>query len=1318
EVTEILMLDEPTNMIHARYSYYRGYQEFEPFPFGEGLTSQIMRTRAPVTHSTLEEAFAKGALFQNEADKTESYIGVPIVAGEKVLGVVSVQSYRPHAFDENHVRLLSTLAANMGAALENARLFEETQKRNAELAIINSVQAALAAELNIQGIYEAVGDKIREIFHNTDMNIRIYDPATRLVHHPYGYEKGERFSADSYLLPDKGFGPHVLRTRETLILNEDMAEEYEKYGSFVMAGTQMEKSAVLVPLLVGEQARGLIHLINMEREHAFSESDVRLLQTLANSMSVALENARLFDETQRLLKQTEQRNAELAIINSIGQILTEGLDLNTMLERVGDTLRQALHAENLGIGIYDEKQNLMQAPYVYRGGRRLTDTQPFPVNEFNRRASRAGRSLVVGRDAEKLWVRLGMDSAGGEIPRSFVMIPVLAGRQLVGGIGLQDFEREDGFADLSVGLLETVASNMGTAILNARLFRAEQQRAAELAAISKVSQALVAESELDSMIQLIGDQMRDIFDADIVYVALLDPQTNLIHFPYQVGEEFTVLKAGEGHTGRIIRTGEPILINRDIDAVSRELGVKRVGKEALSYLGVPIKAGGETIGVLSVQSTSRENQFNEDSLRLLTTIASNAGAAIHTARLHAETRRRERETSALLDISRDISSSLDAPTVLQGIASHARDLLRAELSAVFLPEQDGRTFRPIAAVGKDAESVRDYTVTWGAGVLGSIARDKTGEIVNDVNNDPRALTIAGTDVTPDEHLLAVPLLANDELTGLMAVWRTGQGLEFTAAELEFLNGLARQAAIAVQNARLFSQAQEARAGAEQANKAKSTFLANMSHELRTPLNAIIGFTRIVRKKAEGALPEKQIDNLDKVLSSSEHLLGLINTVLDIAKIEAGRMDVIPARFNMGSLADQCANLAGTLLKPGVSLEKQVDETIGLIYSDQDKIKQVVLNLLSNAAKFTHQGRILLSVQKRDEDMLSIEVRDTGIGINEEALGRIFEEFQQADTSTTREYGGTGLGLSISRSLARLLGGDLTADSQPGEGSTFTMTLPATYGKKPAAAPAPEPQPAPAEAMAHAQKQSARHRVLVIDDDPDAIYLLQEGLGSSEFEVLGAHTGSDGIQAARERQPEAILLDVLMPDMDGWQVLNDLKTDAATAGIPVILLTIVDKKALGFKLGAADYLLKPLHPGVVLDALRRVVSGKSNARKCVLVVDDDPSVVEMLRQTLPEAEFELDAAADGEAGLQAVQLHRPDVILLDLVMPRLDGFGVIERLRLDPELRAIPIIVISSKDLTPEESARLRDSVALVMRKQGLDTGRLIEEINGVVKVSH
>ncbi len=358
----------------------------------------------------------------------------------------------------------------------------------------------------------------------------------------------------------------------------------------------------------------------------------------------------------------------------------------------------------------------------------------------------------------------------------------------------------------------------------------------------------------------------------------------------------------------------------------------------------------------------------------------------------------------------------------------------------------------------------------------------------------------------------------------------------------------------------------------------------------------------------------------------------------------------------------------------------------------------------------------------DGENLHISVADTGIGISQEALPRIFKEFQQADNSTTRQYGGTGLGLSISRNLARLLGGDLTVESELGKGSTFTLVIPAQYRSKslpPAdtslpsgveGAPVPAPSPETARSIVPG---SANKFILVIDDDPDAVYLLKENLNPQEFNIIGTRDGLEGIRIAREQQPQAILLDIIMPGADGWQVLHDLKEDPSTANIPVILLTIIDKKALGFRLGAAAYLLKPLDPVAVKEALNRVIGATSNRQKHVLVVDDDPNVADMLRQFLPASEFWVDAAPDGLAGLQAVEASRPDILLLDIIMPRLDGFGVIERLRADPKTRDLPIIVISAKELTTDESTRLKETVSFVMKKQGFEGDKLIDEINGL-----
>jgi len=912
-----------------------------------------------------------------------------------------------------------------------------------------------------------------------------------------------------------------------------------------------------------------------------------------------------------------------------------------------------------------------------------------------------------------------------------VFVPLLAQERVNGFVSLQNVDREHAFSDSDVRLLETLTASMSVALENARLFdeterllKETEERNAELAAISAVSQALVAETELDSLIQLIGDQLREIFGADIVYLALLDPQTNVIHFPYQVGESFTTLNYGEGLTSKIIESGEPLLLNRDVAESHERLGASRVGTEALSYLGVPIKAGRETIGVLSVQSTQQEESFDDGSLRLLTTIAANAGAAIQTARLHAETQRRAREMATLAQVGREISASLDLSTVLERITTHAQDLLDADSSAVFLPDA-GRpnTFTAIAAIGDIAAQLKTTEIVSGTGIIGDVAQKGVAEVVNNTENDPRGIRIAGTERQVHEHLMAAPLLAPEGLRGLMSVWRIGEGREFDQDDLNFLKGLSQQAVIALENARLYTEAQEAKRMAEQANQAKSAFLATMSHELRTPLNAIIGFTRIVQRKAGGVLPDKQLDNLGKVLTSAEHLLSLINSILDIAKIEAGHVDVAVTEVEVARLLEECATTTRPLIRRGVTLATDIPPDLPRAFSDQDKIKQIVLNLLSNAAKFTHDGSVNVRARAADGEAgtrLIIEVSDSGIGIEKEQLEHIFEEFQQADSSTTREYGGTGLGLSISKHLAQLLGGDLTAASTPGEGSTFALWLPLTYGQ-------PDRPRARAESASETETRRADDfpvrdagvpadasppLILAIDDNEHVVEILQENLGDAGYQVVGAATAADGLARARELRPAAITLDIILPDRDGWQVLHELKQDPVTWDIPVIVLSVVERRALGFQLGATDYLVKPFDSEALISTLQRVTKSGSPVRR-LLVVDDDPDVQQMVTQLLEEEPVEIMAVTDGLEALAHIGRHRPDAILLDLMMPRLDGFGVLARMRQDPDLADIPVVVLTAKQLSVEESSRLQDTVRQILQKDGLTGERLFAALQSV-----
>ena len=394
-----------------------------------------------------------------------------------------------------------------------------------------------------------------------------------------------------------------------------------------------------MPIIAGDRTLGVVSVQSYQK-NAFNEEHVRLLQGLSSSMGVAIANAHLFDETQRLLKVTEDRAKELAILNSVGEAMTKSLNLETVIRLVGDKVLEAFGTEVTEILLHDSMSALINIPYAYY--REYRFIEPFPMGVgVTSTIILTGKPVVFGTPEQGK--ELGAFFSNEEDrTASYIGVPINSGERTLGVLSVQSYQ-QNAFDENHLRLLQTLASNMGVAIANARLFDETQRllketedRAAELGAISTVSQALIAELELDSTIQLIGNQMQQIFDADIVYVALLDPKTSLIHFPYQFGEFFTTLTLGEGLTSKIIETGEPLLINQDVTERGAEIGATPVGKEALSYLGVPIKTAQGTVGVISVQSTTREGMFNDNSLRLLSTIAANAGAALHNAQLFTE----------------------------------------------------------------------------------------------------------------------------------------------------------------------------------------------------------------------------------------------------------------------------------------------------------------------------------------------------------------------------------------------------------------------------------------------------------------------------------------------------------------------------------------------------------------------------------------------------------------------------------------------------------------------------------------------------------
>jgi len=499
---------------------------------------------------------------------------------------------------------------------------------------------------------------------------------------------------------------------------------------------------------------------------------------------------------------------------------------------------------------------------------------------------------------------------------------------------------------------------------------------------------------------------------------------------------------------------------------------------------------------------------------------------------------------------------------------------------------------------------------------------------------------------------------------------------------------------------------QARDAALQASRAKSEFLANMSHELRTPLNAIIGYSELLMEDAEAGAQGELHADLKKIHSSGTHLLSLINDVLDMSKIESGKMDLDVQEFDLRELITTIRDTIEPLAqRQGNQLEIEYVKAPDIVSYDQQKLRQVLINLMSNACKFTNGGRVKLEVGLDGNGWLELRVSDSGIGISDEQRARLFRPFVQADSSTTRRYGGTGLGLAISQRFCEMMGGRIEVQSQPGQGSTFTVRLPEKVRRL--SRRALEADPLVEGAL-----------VLVIDDDQSTYATLSSTLSERGFRVEWARSGDDGLEAARQQRPQVIVLNINMPAKQGWSVLALLKEDQETAAIPVVIVTSLDDPELGMTLGATDYLVKPIHPAHLIRTVRRWLT-PSNDNFTVLVVDDDESMREIVERTLRGAGYQVVTAANGNEGLRAVETLSPGLIVLDLMMPEMDGFEFLRRLKEDPRHCQLPVVVATAKQLSESEQKVLQESATRVIQKVAHSRAELMHiverQVNTLVK---
>ena len=1008
-------------------------------------------------------------------------VSAPLLHGDRAIGVLSLVSFEPRPFTDRQIALLETFADQAVIAIENARLFEELEQRNHELNEALEQQTATAEVLRViasaptsrQEVLETIVRTAARLSNAEDGHIQERQGDVLMVVASHG-SRTELITAEvrrqgwrgNPIVPTTIAGRTFLEKR-TIHIPDVPAAVATEYPDSWLVGQQVQ---VTVPLMRMGEAIGLLVLHRFERR-PFTEDEIRLIETFADQAVIAIENARLFVELQESHRQvTEALEQQTATADILRVIATSPTDAQPVLDAVVESARRLSDSERVLLGLVGADHLRV----VAKAGTPLgtADIGTIVYLSERRGSTRAllERRTIHVRDTSDPFARAEFPDSPDHPGIARLNVPLIHNDVVVGGLILYRATNR-AYSAREISLVETFADQAAIAVANARLFQEIEQRNREL---TEALERQTATAEVLRVIASSPTNLQAVLDAITESAARLCGTEIALLFRIEgeamrVAATFGTLVRGLERGTRIPMdhtsgTGRAILERRtihiaDAAALPDEYSTTREFQKAggyRTYVATPLMREGIPIGTLNV-ARMEMRPLTDPQIELLKTFADQAVIAIENVRLFQEIQDRTQELARSVDelqalsaVSQTVSSSLDFQEVLTTIVSHAVRLSEADAGTIYELDEETATFAPRASdrmpldllmtVQQDRLRLSDDNLVGLAAMLGR-AEQRSDILLNPgVASQPvfDALRRAGF-----RALLVVPLIRERRVVGALVIRRKTPGL-FPDAVVELLQTFASQSVLAIENARLFQQVEEKSRELEIASRHKSQFLANMSHELRTPLNAIIGYSEMLQEEAEEIGEEAFIPDLQRVNVAGKHLLGLINDILDLSKIEAGRMDLYLETFSIPDLVRDVVSIVQPLVeKNGNTLAVSCTGDLGTMHGDQTKVRQALFNLLSNASKFTDHGTIRLTVERDADDGVAFGVADTGIGMTEEQLGRLFAAFSQAEASTRSRYGGTGLGLSISRHFCRLMGGDLTVESTYGRGSTFTVLLPAT-----------------------------------------------------------------------------------------------------------------------------------------------------------------------------------------------------------------------------------------------------------------------------------